>query len=188
MPNFSEFVCYDESSPTKLRWIIDIWVGKNKNRKAISKGDIAGCLNKTLGYYQVRIQRKTYKNHRVIVNLFNQRIEEGLVVDHIDGDKLNNSICNLRIVTLESNAKNRVARKSNTGIPYIHRSEDHSRYQVALVLNGKRHTETFNFIGLGSETIAKTNAIDYLLSKRESMLESGYTTRQIENIMKGLND
>ena len=184
--NFKDFLYYDESSPTRLRWLVDIWVGKNFNRKAISKGDPAGCLNKVNGYYQVRLKRRTFRIHRLILVLFNQPISNGKVVDHIDGNKLNNSISNLRIVSLEENAKNRITIESNTGIPYLHKTR--TRYQVALVLNNQRYTKTFNFLSLGGEETARYKAIDYLLSMKESMLKSGYTERQINNITKGLND
>lgn len=184
--NFKDFLYYDESSPTRLRWLVDIWVGKNFNRKAISKDDTAGCLNKVNGYYQVRLKRRTFRIHRLILELFDQPILDGCVVDHIDGNKLNNSINNLRIVSLEENAKNRITTESNTGIPYLHRTQ--SRYQVALVLNNQRYTKTFNFLSLGGEAAAKHEAINYLLSMKESMLKSGYTERQINNITKGIND
>lgn len=82
-------------------------------------------------------------------------------------------------------AKNRISRKSNVGIPYIHYNEKLNRYQVALVLSGKRYTKTFPTL---QHENALQSAVEYLLGKEEEMLKSGYTERQLNNIKKGIND
>lgn len=179
------YIYYDESSLTGIRWKVDIWVGKSKNRRAISKGDVAGCLNKVTGYYQVRIERRTFRIHRLIPVLFGLTVADSLVVDHKDGLKTNNKFSNLRIVDLNTNAKNRIGIKSNVGIPYIHHSIKLNRYQVSLVLDGKRKIRTFPILQYDN---ALDSAISYLLSKEQEMLDSGYTNRQIDNIKKGIND
>lgn len=179
------YIYYDESSLTGIRWKVDIWVGKSKNRRAISKGDVAGCLNKVNGYYQVRIERKTFRIHRLIPVLFGLTIADSFVVDHKDGVKTNNDFSNLRIVDLDTNAKNRIGVKSNVGIPYIHHSTKLNRYQVTLVLDGQRKTRTFPMLQSAN---ALERAIAYLLSKEQEMLDAGYTSRQIDNIKKGIND
>ncbi len=179
------FIYYDSTSRTGIRWKIDIWVGKNRNRKAISIGDEAGCYNKVTGYYQVRIERRTYRIHRLIPVLLGNQVEDGKVVDHKSGNKTENVSENLRVVDLETNAKNRISRKSNVGIPYIHYNEKLNRYQVALVLSGKRYTKTFPTL---QHENALQSAVEYLLGKEEEMLKSGYTERQLNNIKKGIND
>ena len=58
------------------------------------------------GYIRVRTNGKEYRAHRIIWEMFNGPIPEGLLIDHIDGDKLNNRIDNLRIATRRQNRAN----------------------------------------------------------------------------------
>lgn len=50
--------------------------------------------------------------HRVIWEMHNGPIPEGMMVDHIDGDGLNNRLNNLRLVTMTGNGRN--ARRPST--------------------------------------------------------------------------
>ena len=63
-----------------------------------------GCVNGR-GYRVARIGRKTPRVHRVIYAAFNGGIDSGMQVDHIDGDKQNNSISNLRQLTNLQNCR-----------------------------------------------------------------------------------
>lgn len=65
----------------------------------------------TCGYYKVRPsvdgQPHDIMIHNAMYCVFNDMssIPEGMVVDHIDGDKTNNSLDNLRLITLSENVK-----------------------------------------------------------------------------------
>lgn len=183
--NFKDFLYYDESSPTKLRWLVDRRAGKNHNMVLVFKDDVAGSINNN-GYYQVRLNRKNFLVHRVILELFERIVDSSLVADHIDGNKLNNSISNLRVVSVKDNAKNRVFKKNNTGIPYLFKRP--FGYRVAIIINDKRTAKMFSFKAYGGEEVAKHKAVEYLLSMKDSMIEAGYTERQINNILRGIND
>jgi len=71
---------------------------------------IAGNLskNKYSGFYRVlNYKSMTYGCHRVAWFLTHGYMPpEGLVIDHIDGDTLNNKLDNLRLLTPTDNAKN----------------------------------------------------------------------------------
>lgn len=54
------------------------------------------------GYAVRRYNGETYRLHRLIMNC-----PEGMVVDHLNGDKLDNRKCNLRICTQRENVNNR---------------------------------------------------------------------------------
>ncbi len=60
-----------------------------------------GCY----GYLEVRIGGKLMKSHRLIATAFLGEIPESMHVDHIDGDKMNNALINLRIVTERQNQR-----------------------------------------------------------------------------------
>ena len=59
------------------------------------------------GYYKIRLSNdglvSDYLLHRLIYQLFNNDYDSSLIIDHIDGDKLNNDIDNLRQVTPSQN-------------------------------------------------------------------------------------
>lgn len=72
--------------------------------------------------------------HRFILNPNNNEI-----VDHIDGDKLNNRTSNLRIVTKSQNAMNsKIRANSRTGITGVHFDKRDSVYQAYISVNGKK--------------------------------------------------
>lgn len=63
-----------------------------------------GTLDKKTGYVLVSIKNKTYKLHRIVLKSFtNPEEEKDQIVDHIDGNRTNNCLSNLRFAsTLEN--------------------------------------------------------------------------------------
>lgn len=58
------------------------------------------------GYCQVRFKGRLIKYHTIVYILSLGDIPSGYVIDHIDGNKTNNTICNLRLVTVRENNQN----------------------------------------------------------------------------------
>ena len=87
-------------------------------------GDIAGCVQSD-GYIDTTVDGKRYTIHRLIWKWY-YGVDPGDIIDHIDGDKSNNNIWNLREVTEVENHHNRT----------IHRTEGRGPKQVTV--NGKR--------------------------------------------------
>ena len=108
----NEFLYYDEESPTYLRWKCD--------RKKIKKDAVAGTRLST-GYMQVQLNSRFYLCHRVIFCLMHKSdLSPSDVVDHIDGNRMNNRIENLRTVSQSFNSRNRKHRVSTkTGLQNI---------------------------------------------------------------------
>jgi len=71
----------------------------------IKIGEESGYLQAD-GYRRIRIDGKMYLSHRLIYIYHNGEIADGLHIDHIDRDKLNNNIENLRLVTIQENQFN----------------------------------------------------------------------------------
>lgn len=111
---FKDFVYYDETSPTFLRWKVDVYSGRYYTILEKAKGDVAGSLISSSGYAQVKIKHKLSLCHRVIWELHFGEIPKGLFIDHIDGDKFNNTLSNLRVTTRQGNARNCKMREDNT--------------------------------------------------------------------------
>jgi hypothetical protein len=163
----SSILFYDETSPTCLSWVV-----KKKH------GNVAGSRTaKVGGYYQVNINNSPSLAHRIVWVLHNKSIDPDLFVDHIDRNKLNNKIENLRLVTASENCRNKTT-KSNTGYKYITWSE-----------NSKRYLFRCSPTGLGK--INKMFSIKKYKTK-EMALEAALTFRQVHidnsNIRLELNE
>lgn len=179
----SEYICYDESSPTCLRWRIDFKSGKF-NRKA---GDVAGCRSSK--YFAVNLFGNNYKAHRVVWVLSNKSdLVSNLVIDHIDGDKLNNRIGNLRLVTRRENNINIPLSKNNTsGCTGVYLYE--RGYLVKWNIDFKQESKFFNFRFFKNKDITYNTACEYrnIIEKviYEGCTDSGVVERksQIENIL-----
>lgn len=102
IPEWFDYVKYDESSPSCLIWTQK--VGRGGSLKY--PGELAGSISSfgpTAKYWRIGLNRNTYFNHRVIWEIFNGPIDDGLVINHIDNNHLNNKISNLEIVTAKEN-------------------------------------------------------------------------------------
>jgi hypothetical protein len=82
-------------------------------RGKIKAGDRAGYVD-TDGYRVVGISGVYYKEHRVIWRMQHSRSVMPAILDHIDGDRSNNKVENLRVATEAENMRNkRPSRKRN---------------------------------------------------------------------------
>ena len=74
-------------------------------------------------YYQVNIRnglsRKVYSVHRLVAECFLENYSEELQVDHIDGNKLNNNVSNLRMLTSAENLRAFRTKGKNTTSKYM---------------------------------------------------------------------
>ena len=69
------------------------------------------------GYRYISIRGKSYAVHRIVFYMFHRRDPKQRVIDHIDGDRSNNVIVNLRCVTQRVNLTNTAAQRKKTGLP-----------------------------------------------------------------------
>ena len=98
---FRQFLELDPSPPSGLRWRLDA-PGKNSNR-----GKPAGCKDNSSGYYRVEILGTIYRCHRLILIMNGIYPPKGCnEVDHIDRNRSNNALSNLRWCSRSANCKN----------------------------------------------------------------------------------
>lgn len=92
---------------------------RNKSKKNILKQqkDKKGYFNISLTENSIK---KTFKVHCLVFNSFNKKLDPKLVIDHIDENKENNNISNLRLLTNRENCSRSKKNKSSqyTGVSY----------------------------------------------------------------------
>lgn len=124
----NEFLAYNEKTGV-FRWKV--------GRGSKKAGSIAGCLNPTTGYWCVRIRRKGYSAHRMAWLLYYGYLPESSI-DHIDKNKLNNSISNLREASQSCNCKNASTRSDNTsGVKGVNWHSGNKIWIARIAVNGK---------------------------------------------------
>jgi len=159
---------YDKSSPSGLRNKTEIRTGKDFRIIKKKVGDVVGTLN-SVGYYIINIKSTLYLAHRVVYALHNNGINNRLVIDHIDRNKQNNSIENLRCVTQKENTKNSAIRSNNTsGIIGIMHDTKRNRFR-AYVTNalGNQVTRSFSIKLHGFD-----KALELATNARAELLQS----------------
>lgn len=90
----------------------DRWVSKNGLLFKLNpySGKLEYCNikpKKDNAYCCATCHGKTYYVHRIIWETFNGEIPEGMEIDHIDTNRSNNAISNLRLTTHRQNCNNK---------------------------------------------------------------------------------
>ena len=100
-------------------------------------GDLAGHHNSS-GYIEIRYNRTTYQAHRIAWYLHTGADPGILQVEHIDTNKTNNKIQNLRLATAAQNSRNK-GKKSGTLSQYkgVTFSARHDKWVSQIQIGGK---------------------------------------------------
>jgi hypothetical protein len=99
-------------------------------------------------YAVCRDRGKIVYMHRMLL-----RPRKGYIVDHIDGNGLNNRRCNLRVCTYAQNQAN--ARPRGGASPFIGVNRQRDRWQAAITCRGK-----FHYLGLFEDEVEAAKARD----------------------------
>lgn len=99
-------------------------------------GDVAGWLDKSSGYLRVRVDRKMYLVHRLIYLIHTGLLPS--VVDHMDGNILNNKIENLRESDEFRNRWNCLGNEGSiSGVKGVY--QDGGRWKAMVNVDKKRY-------------------------------------------------
>ena len=106
-------------------------------RGKMVSGSEAGTLAHN-GYVVVIVNGKITPAHRIIWELHNGGIPDGKEIDHINGDKSDNRIGNLRVVTRSENLLNRkLARDNTSGFIGVSFDKIRNKWQAKVQFDGK---------------------------------------------------
>ena len=92
------------------------------------------------GYLQVSLLGRKLQVHRVLWELRNGPISDGYYIDHVDGDRLNNTPQNLRLATAAQNLHNsRRTSRNTSGVKGLSYSRTRGVWVGAIHRLGKAH-------------------------------------------------
>lgn len=111
------------------------WKIKSCRRDPI--GSKAGYFDLSRGYTTIHYQRKRYYLHRLIFLMHHGFLP--VEIDHIDTDRTNNKIENLRVCSRSQNGSNRPAQSnSKSGIKNVSWSKVRNKWTVFIKSNNKQ--------------------------------------------------
>lgn len=105
-----------------LIWNVNRGFNKTKNKKA-------GNIN-SKGYFQISIDKRLYKTHRLVYIYHYGEIKENYVIDHINRVKTDNRIENLRMITEYEN-------RLNSGAVGVSMHKSTGKYESRIKVNKK---------------------------------------------------
>lgn len=101
------------------------------------KGKPLGNLTSN-GYIRLSLLRREYRLHRLVwLWVHGEHVPDGLTIDHINGDKTDNRIANLRLATVCQNAAF-YQRTLDRPLDMRNIYKDRKGYRVEMLFNGKR--------------------------------------------------
>lgn len=173
---------YDESSNTCLRWKV-----KPSDRVRINAcaGRFMDSSNKRNTHSIVKVKGKGYVCSRIIWVMHYGQIPTGMVIDHLDGNPMNNRIENLSCKTHGENMRNCKTRKQNTsgftGVRWVGLNNNKYTYaEGTSTVYGKMTTKKFSVSKFGLLPAFKM-AVLWRLARMEELNAIGmnYTERHI---------
>lgn len=87
---------------------------RRNRRLNVKAGDVVAGAARPDRYVQVRVQGRLYLLHRLIYQVVYGDLTAELEIDHINRDRLDNRIENLRVVTTAQNGRNQTRHARNT--------------------------------------------------------------------------
>jgi hypothetical protein len=119
-----------------MHWLVDRVCGDRGQIIKARAGDVAGTVSE--GYRQVCIDSEIHPAHRVAWMIVHGRWP-GAFIDHINGDKADNRLCNLREATASENNCNRAKPNTNTsGFKGVHLHRRSGKWKAQISVGGRR--------------------------------------------------
>lgn len=157
-----EWLEISADSPSGLIWKKNAQ-GRGSHQKM--RGKVAGTNSN--GYWQLYLEGKSFKCHRVIMILLDIDIPYNYVVNHIDSNPLNNSINNLEVVSQRQNILKARKRKTNIygvkGISAVKQTSGNitGYYATYITTGAEKLREYFSAKKYGTLDDALTEAIKW---------------------------
>ena len=136
-----------------------------QNKKRAKAGDVAGTAH-LRGYWQITVDRQPYLAHRLVWLFVYGRLPEAhLDIDHVNGDRRDNRLCNLREVTRSQNMQNQRKARGNSSTGFLGVLKNHKRFASHIRADGVTHY-------LGTFDTAEEAHAHYLKAKSRLHIQS----------------
>ena len=100
-------------------------------------GSVAGCVSSD-GYTKIGLNKKTYQAHRLIWIMHHGQAPS--VIDHINGNPLDNRIENLRSATIAENVRNsRLSRNNKSGAKGVFWCNTYRLWAGRVIMNRRSY-------------------------------------------------
>lgn len=135
----------------------------NRRKKGRQRGKVGAKLGRLgpYGYWQLTLDHKEYKAHRLAWLYVYGKWPDNQI-DHINGDRLDNRIANLRDATHAQNLHNSKRSKANTsGAKYVYWDKRREKWLVQICHNNKQHHIGFYADFNEAKQVAIESAIKY---------------------------
>lgn len=142
-------LCYN-SETGELRW-------SSQTAKNI-RGKVAGSISDR-GYLYVKVSGKSCRAHRLAFAIHHGCFPKG-DIDHINGIKTDNRICNLRDVSKSVNKQNQLKPRADNRLGIMGVACERDKYRAKISINGKR-------VDLGTYATPEQAHQIYLSAKRK---------------------
>jgi len=106
---------------------------RNKTKKP---WDVAGCKSNT-GYVHITLKNKTYRAHRLAWMYIHNDFPKNFI-DHINGIKSDNRICNIRDVTRSENMQNLFKPQGRNIYIGVYKNQNANTWYSKIEINGKQ--------------------------------------------------
>lgn len=131
MIKWEDYFRYDTNTG-KLYWRVT-----NSNR-APAGSEVASVRN--CGYVCVRLRGRTFLAHRIIWGMMNpeNKLQPGEEIDHIDHNRENNLLSNLRKTTRKENSRNlSLARNNTSGVTGVSFDKTRGKWRAEIKVEKK---------------------------------------------------
>lgn len=106
-------------------------------RRGVRRDLVAGTITKN-GYVSVGSCGVKAYAQRIVWFMHNGEIPKGFDIDHIDHDRINNNIDNLRIVSRSDNLRNKGVVKSSSCEMGVYWSEAAGKWEASITVEGRK--------------------------------------------------
>ena len=160
---FDKYFYLDSDSKSGLRYKNNSAGSRHHYKVGDDAGHISGTKEKP--YWKVYVRGNYYLAHRVIYLLKYGSLDTSKVINHIDGNSLNNNLNNLEEIyqTLNSLKKKKAERFDTPmhGVSKVAHNGFLEGYNSYFTFNNKRITQRFTIFAMGSEEYALEAAITF---------------------------
>jgi hypothetical protein len=155
LDTIKDYLSYD-SETGEFRWIKK----PKRSNGLMVVGGLAGCVHKVLGYHFVSFGGTSYYAHRLAWWWVHGEMPAEQV-DHINGNRADNRIANLRPVSIQKNRMNKCKQSNNTsGYKGVYYRKDTGKWSAQIGMKG-------NITRLGCYNCPTLAALAYDKAARE---------------------